>query len=388
MKIVNLIFAMALVTLFACTDEYEEVIVPEQTQGIQVVNGMLRFSSSEELSKVMNSNEEITLDNYISNFVSQQDLFDEVIEAENENENVLAGLEGEALTKAAKHSKKYEECLREGIIRNVRYADGTSTYDINLCSPIYAKVVNREGFFAVRDTIVQVTKDYFKVWANGDIYNTDLLAQTESTDHEKGILVYDYTGKNQQMLNVGGHSRVVNFPAKPIPVTAGSYFDLVSNGDRYGIILYDLLGIADATHYKRDFYFRVFGHSKHTGGQFNYLSFSFQTTLNIKGITDGVGTNYPDLTLEARGMGKDVYYTIYPTWQLWIQGKDTQITDEPYIYYTYVWAIMTRAENYGPGGTTAFQMVRPNINGNFAVTLSADPQEGYCTVGILHEMPE
>ena len=372
-------------TLFACTDEYEEAFVPEQTKSVQVVNGMLVFSSSDELSKVLNGNEGIMLDNYVSNFVSQQDLFDEVIAAERKNMDILNSLEGEALEKAPKHSKKYEEYLQNGIIRKVLYNDGSSSYDVNLCVPVYAQVVNREGFFAIQDTIIQITEDKVKVWSKGNPYDSDYLSRITENAPEEGIVVYDFS------KNAASNSRAISFPAPPTNVMQGVACSWVGRNDRQVMVFYDNTGIADMDHYTRDLYVRVFGQEKINGtNSYNYVSFRFTLAVEMQlDIDNVIGERF---TMRANGSGSNVWYTIYPMFKILSSGKQQQTTDAPYAYILFWRGYMTRIGDDGNmDGQIVFSLKRGDKNNNFQPILDYDPipgMEGTCYCEWLTEIPE
>lgn len=54
----------------------------------------------------------------------------------------------------AKHSILYEKALKESFIKETLYQDSSILYDLNLANPCYAKILNKDGFYAIKDTII------------------------------------------------------------------------------------------------------------------------------------------------------------------------------------------------------------------------------------------
>ena len=179
------------VMFFACSKDYKGLVeVDNSIENIQIKNGMLVFPNHEVLENVINEKESLSVD-YVNGFRSQQQMFEEVVAAESKQMNYLDSLSGEALRVAPKHTALYEDALKNGLIKKVFYNDGTSIYDYNLAVPYYAPVLNTEGFFAVRDTLYQVTKDYVKIWMGADIYKKETLSNCVVSDKGKNILTIE-----------------------------------------------------------------------------------------------------------------------------------------------------------------------------------------------------
>lgn len=143
--------------LFACSKDYKEFTEMDNSmKNIQIKNGMLVFPNHKILENVINGKESPYAD-YVSEFKSQQQMFEDVVAAESKQMDYLDTLSGVFLEKALKHSVLYETALKEGLIKEVLYSDGTSSYDYNLAVPYYSSVINKDGFFAVQDTLYQIT---------------------------------------------------------------------------------------------------------------------------------------------------------------------------------------------------------------------------------------
>lgn len=70
------------VILFACSKDYERLAdVGNSIENIQIKNGMLVFPNHESLENVINGKES-PYANYVSEFKSQQRMFEEVVAAE------------------------------------------------------------------------------------------------------------------------------------------------------------------------------------------------------------------------------------------------------------------------------------------------------------------
>ena len=175
--------------LFACSKDYEDVKVDPSIENIQIRNGMLVFSNHEVLKKVINGGKYLYA-GYVNQFKSQQRMFEDIIIAESKQMDYLDTLSGESLEKAPKHSPLYELALKERLIKEVFFSDGTSSYDYNLAVPYYSSVINKDGFFAVQDTLYQITENYVKVWIGADLKKIDILAKATNSDTEKNIFIF------------------------------------------------------------------------------------------------------------------------------------------------------------------------------------------------------
>ena len=87
--------------------------------------------------------------------------------------------------KLFKNLYDYRELLKTNFIKETNLDDGTQLYQLNLCMPTYSNVLNEDGFFAIGDTIYQITPNQYKIWKNGDINNYQELIEITETDLSK-----------------------------------------------------------------------------------------------------------------------------------------------------------------------------------------------------------
>ena len=85
------------------------------------------------------------------------------MEVEREHAISLRELSDEEYDQAEKHSSFYNELLKKKFIRVQKFTDNSELYSLNLLSPNYEKMLNKEGLFAIRDTIYQITSDNIKM---------------------------------------------------------------------------------------------------------------------------------------------------------------------------------------------------------------------------------
>ena len=147
---------------FACSENYEGLVeVDNSIENIQIKNGMLVFPNHETLENVINGKESLCVD-CVNEFKSQRQMFEDVVAAESKQMDYLDSLSGEALRIAPKHTPLYEMALKDGLIKEVVYADGTSIYDYTLIIPYYARVVNKGGFLQLEILFTKLRKNMLK----------------------------------------------------------------------------------------------------------------------------------------------------------------------------------------------------------------------------------
>ena len=324
------------VMIFACSKNLKEAAEEEEnnfSDEIQLVNGMLVFPSYDAINEVIDGKEFP----YFGTFKSQKQMFEEVVAAESKQMDYLDGLNGEELEKAPKHTSLYEAALKEGLIKEVIYTDGSSSYDYNLVVPYYAALINENGFFAVKDTLYQITNEYVKYWVGADLNKISVLAKSVTSDEEKNIFVFDY--KENTNVNIGNSlSRAISFPAPPVTVEKGvvqtikpQYIDgTIPYEGRFVVTFRDKLAF-ELPKYKRDLYIQIVNQKKIKGtNSYGFQGSSFDVFFTVKTQIDGV-VSEPTM-LSVSGTGYNVYYTFYPSFNFLLGGKTPQVTDEPYGY--------------------------------------------------------
>ena len=388
---------LGIALLFACSEDYEELTEVDdliEIENIQIKNGILVFPNHKILKNVING-KEISYADYVSRFKSQQQMFEDVVVAESKQMDYLDTLSGESLEKALKHSTLYETALKEGLIKEVLYSDGTSSYDYNLAVPYYSSVINKDGFFAVQDTLYQITGNRVKMWIGADLEKIDVLAKSANSDISRNIFVFDYMkGQNFTFENSNSLSRI-SFPAPPSAIRKGvvqylnrpGFDGIVPFDGRFIVAFVDQIGLA-LPNYTRDLYIQVVCQKKVNGtNSYGFYGCSFNLFFYVKTETDGVISDI--INLGASGICSNVYYTFYPSFSLLAEGKMQQVTDEPYAYILYAefstmakinFVDVTDGMNKDVNAQGMFKMERSSIKNQFFYEIISEHSQWLDTV--------
>lgn len=256
-------------------------------------------------------------------FTSQQDIIDKLMEVEREHAICLRELSDEEYDQAEKHSSFYNELLKKKFIRVQKFTDNSELYSLNLLSPNYGKVLNKEGFFAIRDTIYQITSDNIKMWIKGDINNYDYLNEIKTTDASKNIYVFENTSE-------------LNLLTKSIPVInradqTVAYCDYNANRLRRIVVsFYDetTLNIPQEG-YNRNVFVRFSNQEKLDRRNFVFTSGPYAMDAQFEFIDP-----IPIMHFVVNGTSADVWYTVYFKYQFLNRGKDTQLITTKEDYYS------------------------------------------------------
>ena len=186
------------ITCFSCKNEidndFEKISKPEITnKTIQMKNGMLVFPSMQTLCETVDAINESRSGEYTDiikryNFKSQKDIFEQIIIEEDafiEKCLQLPESEIQTMNPQLAHSDLYLNMRNKDIIYEFE-EDGGTSYDYALCDPMYACVLNEEGFVAIGDTVLFINKD--KVVKCDDINLSkliDIKASNESNIESK-----------------------------------------------------------------------------------------------------------------------------------------------------------------------------------------------------------
>lgn len=167
-----------------------------KTNDVQLKNGIMVFSSLYDLDESANdlnlSNESLRaafVDR--TGFRSQKDIFDQIIHDEDKYEQQYLQVPESELKKMnpdLAHSQLYLDMRAKGIIKEFKEGDGMS-YDYAICDPMYASVINEDGFVAVGDTVYYVDSEKVVCWKNADFNNLSTLKSVTETDTISGIYV-------------------------------------------------------------------------------------------------------------------------------------------------------------------------------------------------------
>lgn len=270
-------------------------------------NNMLHFPSQEVLQKVLSNKLEIPL---VTSFSSQKDLFDKIIEEEYNHALSLKDLSDEEYEKQQVHSEEYLKALKESFIKEEVYEDNTTLYDLNLALPSYAKILNKDGFYAVKDTIFQITSTELKAWENCKV-----LADTNKVSYK---IKYTKTPLTKSLFPLQAANQSVAFAT----------YTENAPWDRVILTFLDetKLAIPNVT---RDIYIRTSFQRKVDGRNFTYMPAPFSITAFFDLIINGETKN---IMMTTNGTGANEWYTVYLEYEFLNPGKTTQTYTETYYY--------------------------------------------------------
>lgn len=321
------IYLIAFFFLIGCGKEDFQTVpaTPATIEHLEVKNGILVFSSPKDLQDFLNKKKTATVP---ITFLSQQNILDRIVEAENVS-NATA-------TTTPIHSELYKKYIKEGFIRLVKYSDGTESYNLNSSVPHYAPVANKDGFFAIGDTIYQVTPTLFKTWEKGDVDNYQKLDQYTETNESEGVYIINYDEKNN--LNTR-----TTYPITYINQKIGIKFD--ENKERHMVIFYDnTIPIFATQSYQRSTYMRVIGQEKiGNTNTYKYVPFVYNCFAGFATTNDT-----KECTMVASNTGYDDWYSIYIPYKMMISGKDPAYTDNGEYHYMTSFSVGIERDDRAP----------------------------------------
>lgn len=318
-----IIFVCTAMIMVSCSEDNMNGLPDNSGESTELrcIDNLLVFPDNVSLQKALSVHASNGLK---ESFVSQQNIFDLLVEKEYQRALYLKGLSDEEYDKVDRHCDYYRELLEKQFIKEAGYTDGSQLYQLNLCLPTYAKVLNAEGFFAVNDTIYQVTANQFKIWKGGDIENYRVLNEVSETDASRGIYVYDYSA-----TGTGVKTRSL-FPLYNVDqeVAYWSAVDPYDNPIRRSILTFYDKTVLALPGYKRDIYIRVSYQKKVDGRNYSFVSASFQLRASFKVYVDKQPA--PQIMLNANGTSADIWYTVYFPYEMLMEGKQSQVADDRY----------------------------------------------------------
>lgn len=373
--------------LNSCSKNLELVpsLEDESSTEIQLKNGILVFPSRIVLSEVLGGKEDVQMNQFVEVFASQKDMMDEVMQAELEYIAYLDTLKIEAFEKVSQHSRVYNDYLQQGIIKQFFYNDNTYSYDLNLADAFYAKVVNKEGFFAVGDTIFQITPRYKKIWIGGDLNNCNLLDSYTESNEIENIFVIDYTQKETILPSVG-LSRT-NFPITIKDQNIGMYVSpnvkYTGNLLRFIFVFYDkTTPIFARKSYLRDTYCRVVCQEL-IDNAWVYIPKRYDYDFTVTIVKDNVEN---DFYISGSNTGENDYYAVYTMYQMMAAGRDPLEYDGEYYQIKKFDCMIYYVELFG----TAQVAVVPGISMRPGMTIPFDYSYQYhsdaTAIGWLNEI--
>lgn len=300
-------FAILLFILYsitACTDNEFFPNKNDEAKAITQIttkNGILVFPNDSIFRLVMQGKIEIPSE---LNFISQHDIFKQIMLEEEALSNKLKNMEVEYPETI--HSNLYNEKLKSGFIKITKYSDGTELYDLNLSKPQYSKILNEKGFYIIGNNIYQITSKVCKIWVNGNINDYDILAKTNCSDKTKGIYVSDSEKSNIQTRLTPFQSSNLNLTIK---YTTGSTIRIYVTA--FDKTFLDFPPVS----YNRDTYIKVVVQKKNGSRWDYYTDFPHRFSFRIY-IEDKEGNFIQNALIQNTTTGGNIYYSMYcdPEW--------------------------------------------------------------------------
>ncbi len=297
-----------LLGIYSCSEKKYYDIEPEEEQ-ITLQNNMLVFPSQEVLNKVLMNKQELPA----VPFLSQKVLFDQIIDAEYKHASSMQNISKKQSEKSTRHSTLYEQALKESFIKETLYQDSSILYDLNVANPSYAKILNKDGFYAIKDTIYQLTSHQLKAWKNCKNLNDTNKLQPE--------ILNEYSLKN---ITRG------LFPLKSVDQAVAYYNTSGLNYVNRAIVsLYDRTSLA-IPNVNRELFVRV-SFQRKVNGNYIYMSFPYSMEFGACIQTEPNGEQ-KRMILYANGTGGNDWYTVYLEYEFLSNGKTIQTYTTDYFY--------------------------------------------------------
>lgn len=308
MKKIYLLVIGIVISFASCTQQ-EDFIQPVETNEPPVVikDNMLVFANSEAVNKALANQLDLP---FSTTFASQKDIFNNLMDAEYEHACKLKDLTDEEYENHQKHSDLYMRLLKNNFIKEEKYVDNSILYDLNILSPGYAKILNEQGFYAIKDTIFQMTPTELRVWENCSTF--------ENTKTANYKIKYSRAPNTKSLFPLHAIDQAVAFyaitPEHPNHRVIASFYDKTK------------LAIPNVT---RDLYVRVSLQNKVDGRNYVYFSAPYTLTLLLNLKVNGED-KYMDLM--ANGTSGNDWYTPYLEYEFLSNDKITQTYTDVYYY--------------------------------------------------------
>jgi hypothetical protein len=183
---------------FVLENNYDNLTIEDMPQ-IDVINGILHFQNNEEYNMFMTIASKLTSEeraNYETgiNFLSQQRIFEQIIEEELLIDEPYENLTEEEINNITVmpplHSELYYSYLNSGIIKENNKGTDNEYYELSIFNPAIASVLNVDGIYSVGKSIFQITEESEKEMTNGDFSKICMLKEANTTNEDEDITVY------------------------------------------------------------------------------------------------------------------------------------------------------------------------------------------------------
>ncbi len=185
---------VAAMSFTACQKEISNSSV---TPGISMApvsseRGILKFKDKETMNKTIQELQQKSIVDVTQweknlNFTSQFSVFNEVTNQENLHEEKCIK-SGE---KSVEHSDYYFTIIKENILKEVTYEDGTTSYDYNIFDASVVNVINKEGLVVINNVLHQYADNKLKTTPyNGNASIIAIKAASKTNEH---VTVTEYS---------------------------------------------------------------------------------------------------------------------------------------------------------------------------------------------------
>ncbi|GBU08020.1 hypothetical protein AwDysgo_13510 [Bacteroidales bacterium] len=221
------IIACTLPILYACSNEDDVVSkaepkiayssYSESYEGVQdpkVVDGMLVFTDFNQVASILSKfhalpeEERLALENNkMQGFISQTTIFGAIEKAELElvdtyNNATSDNERADILNK--QFSDLYLKKRASGFIQESVDENGYSSFNYSIFKPYFAPILNENGYYAIGDTVFQITSDAEITWVDGVALPTPLEFKSTSASNSSE---YHYNGSYRFLVEYDFSSR-------------------------------------------------------------------------------------------------------------------------------------------------------------------------------------
>lgn len=218
---------MALVvTFFSCEKELNELVVQteastETSEEFSVSDGHLVFSSTESFTNTVNTisafskEERLNWENQ-NGFLSQKTIIDMVIDGEIASYDAIKekfkGKKIEEINKRDLHSGIYNEYLDKGIIKLIDEGTKDEYWNHSAFSPVYLGFINEKGFYAIGDTLFQVTEKGLTAFIN----NKPEIIKDNSSKAYSNVIWSTWEGTSSNRAIMGLNIEILEYNLFPM----------------------------------------------------------------------------------------------------------------------------------------------------------------------------
>lgn len=186
---------------------------------IECKNGILFFASQDHFFTTANELNLMDIEaqaelNYLNDFKSQEVLFHEINEAEEEFYSVyykgidpgISVSELNAMGYEIKHSGLFNMYVEKGFIKVIKEDDGSESYVPDVFNPAIMSVVNEDGFVVVNDTLFQYTPELLKLTPFKSFEQVHYLNNTTASSNKDNIYIISMKNRLKGYIRHIDHS--------------------------------------------------------------------------------------------------------------------------------------------------------------------------------------